>query len=205
MKHLKTTLREDSPPSIRLLAIPVSNSSTGTIEVIGSVPFLGLRLNNPPNQFLVLTPKSLACPNRLLVCFSRFCLKDFKPSPIPEKGLIRYFLKSRRLEKLLKDSNNRCQKLLAIGAGFSTGVFSSCFGSGDCFLGLGVKAPTAEWGVMMNEARKVMFSHPELMFAPGIAIIIIVLAFNFLSDAIQLAIDPKLSKQQGRQRIRNGV
>ncbi|CAD7360755.1 MULTISPECIES: staphylopine uptake ABC transporter permease subunit CntC [Staphylococcus] len=76
--------------------------------------------------------------------------------------------------------------------------------SGFSFLGLGVKAPTAEWGMMMNEARKVMFSHPELMFAPGITIIIIVLAVNFLSDALQIAIDPKLSKQQMKQRIKKG-
>ncbi|UAS74143.1 ABC transporter permease subunit [Staphylococcus pseudintermedius] len=76
--------------------------------------------------------------------------------------------------------------------------------SGFSFLGLGVKAPTAEWGMMMNEARKVMFSHPELMFAPGIAIIVIVLAVNFLSDALQIAIDPKLSQQQMKQRIKKG-
>ncbi|EIO0086697.1 ABC transporter permease subunit [Staphylococcus pseudintermedius] len=76
--------------------------------------------------------------------------------------------------------------------------------SGFSFLGLGVKAPIAEWGMMMNEARKVMFSHPELMFAPGIAIIVIVLAVNFLSDALQIAIDPKLSQQQMKQRIKKG-
>ncbi|EJO7198289.1 ABC transporter permease subunit [Staphylococcus pseudintermedius] len=76
--------------------------------------------------------------------------------------------------------------------------------SGFSFLGLGVKAPTAEWGMMMNEARKVMFSHPELMFAPGIAIIVIVLAVNFLSDALQIAIDPKLSQQQMKQLIKKG-
>lgn len=74
--------------------------------------------------------------------------------------------------------------------------------SGFSFLGLGVKAPTAEWGMMMNEARKVMFSQPELMFVPGLAMIIIVLAFNFLSDAIQVAVNPKLSTHQTRQRIR---
>ncbi|HBK5990646.1 TPA: ABC transporter permease, partial [Staphylococcus pseudintermedius] len=46
--------------------------------------------------------------------------------------------------------------------------------------------------------------HPELMFAPGIAIIVIVLAVNFLSDALQIAIDPKLSQQQMKQRIKKG-
>jgi nickel transport system permease protein len=64
--------------------------------------------------------------------------------------------------------------------------------SGLSFLGLGIQAPNAEWGMMLNEARQVMFTRPELMLAPGIAIIIVVSAFNFLSDALQVALDPKL-------------
>ncbi|AVP36114.1 ABC transporter permease [Staphylococcus felis] len=77
--------------------------------------------------------------------------------------------------------------------------------SGFSFLGLGVKAPTPEWGMMLNEARKVMFTHPEMMFAPGIAIIIIVMAFNFLSDALQVAIDPRIETKRSRRRITKGV
>ncbi|MGN4446742.1 staphylopine uptake ABC transporter permease subunit CntC [Bacillus cereus group sp. MYBK79-1] len=64
--------------------------------------------------------------------------------------------------------------------------------SGFSFLGLGVQAPNAEWGMMLNEARRIMFSKPELMLAPGLAIIIVVAAFNFLSDALQVALDPTL-------------
>ncbi|EOP91361.1 hypothetical protein IGM_02007 [Bacillus cereus HuB4-4] len=64
--------------------------------------------------------------------------------------------------------------------------------SGFSFLGLGIQAPNAEWGMMLNEARKVIFSKPELMLAPGLAIIMVVSAFNFLSDALQVALDPKL-------------
>ncbi|NOV00609.1 staphylopine uptake ABC transporter permease subunit CntC [Paenibacillus planticolens] len=64
--------------------------------------------------------------------------------------------------------------------------------SGFSFLGLGIQAPHAEWGMMLNEARNVMFSKPQLMLAPGLAIMIIVSAFNFLSDALQIALDPKL-------------
>lgn len=64
--------------------------------------------------------------------------------------------------------------------------------SGVSFLGLGIQAPNAEWGMMLNEAREVMFTRPELMLAPGLAIVIVVSAFNFLSDALQVAIDPKL-------------
>lgn len=83
-------------------------------------------------------------------------------------------------------------------------VSSSSFGSmilqisGFSFLGLGIQAPNAEWGMMLNEARAVMFSRPEQMLAPGIAIIVIVSAVNFLADALQVAWDPKLraSRQQ---------
>lgn len=64
--------------------------------------------------------------------------------------------------------------------------------SGFSFLGLGIQAPNAEWGMMLNEAREVMFTRPELMLAPGLAVVIVVSSLNFLSDALQVAIDPKL-------------
>ncbi|MEK3883369.1 nickel/cobalt ABC transporter permease [Paenibacillus sp. PL2-23] len=64
--------------------------------------------------------------------------------------------------------------------------------SGLSFLGLGIQAPYAEWGMMLNEAREVMFSRPEMMLAPGLAIVVAVMAFNYLADSIQVALDPKL-------------
>ncbi|GMX61918.1 ABC transporter permease [Paenibacillus elgii] len=87
----------------------------------------------------------------------------------------------------------------------SSGSFGSTIlqVSGFSFLGLGVQAPAAEWGMMLNEAREVMFSRPELMLAPGLAIIVVVSAINFLSDALQVALDPKLrtshNKLQGKE------
>ncbi|NMH69387.1 ABC transporter permease subunit [Bacillus sp. RO3] len=71
--------------------------------------------------------------------------------------------------------------------------------SGFSFLGLGVQAPTAEWGMMLNEARSVMFTRPELLLAPGFAIITIVMSFNFLSDSLQIALDPKSRGRRVRQ------
>ncbi|WP_454191076.1 staphylopine uptake ABC transporter permease subunit CntC [Paenibacillus sp. Marseille-Q7038] len=70
--------------------------------------------------------------------------------------------------------------------------------SGLSFLGLGIQAPHAEWGMMLNEAREVMFSRPELMLAPGLAIVMVVSSFNFLSDALQVALDPKLMTSQSK-------
>ncbi|MBO0997513.1 ABC transporter permease subunit [Bacillus sp. SD075] len=64
------------------------------------------------------------------------------------------------------------------------------------FLGLGVQAPTPEWGMMLNEAKNVMITHPTHMLAPGFAILIIVAAFNFLGDSLHSAINPKISKKR---------
>ncbi|PPA70390.1 staphylopine uptake ABC transporter permease subunit CntC [Jeotgalibacillus proteolyticus] len=72
--------------------------------------------------------------------------------------------------------------------------------SGFSFLGLGIQAPNAEWGMMLNEAREVMFTRPELMLAPGLAIVIVVSAFNFLSDSLQVALNPALSTGQKRSK-----
>ncbi|KON88822.1 peptide ABC transporter permease [Sporosarcina globispora] len=72
--------------------------------------------------------------------------------------------------------------------------------SGFSFLGLGVQAPQAEWGMMLNEAREVMFTRPELMLAPGLAIVLVVMALNFLSDSLQVALDPRLlNSNKGNQ------
>ncbi|WP_141430807.1 nickel/cobalt ABC transporter permease [Bacillus sp. 03113] len=64
------------------------------------------------------------------------------------------------------------------------------------FLGLGVQAPTPEWGMMLNEAKNVMITMPTQMLAPGIAILIIVSAFNFLGDSMQSALNPKLFQKK---------
>lgn len=59
------------------------------------------------------------------------------------------------------------------------------------FLGLGVQAPTPEWGMMLSEAKNVMSIYPLQMIPSGVAILIVVAAFNFLGDSIRDALDPK--------------
>lgn len=61
------------------------------------------------------------------------------------------------------------------------------------FLGLGVQPPTAEWGMMLNEAKTVLMLHPSQMMIPGIAILIVVAVFNFFGDCLQDAFNPKHS------------
>ncbi|MEM6637169.1 MAG: nickel/cobalt ABC transporter permease [Pseudomonadota bacterium] len=59
------------------------------------------------------------------------------------------------------------------------------------FLGLGVQPPTAEWGVMLSEAREVLFTNPEQLLYPGIAIMIVVACCNLLGDSIRDVLDPR--------------
>jgi len=63
------------------------------------------------------------------------------------------------------------------------------------FLGLGAQPPTPEWGSMLGTERNQMFTAPHLVFFPGFAIMITVLAFNLFGDGLRDAIDPRLAQQ----------
>ena len=62
------------------------------------------------------------------------------------------------------------------------------------FLGLGVQPPTASWGVMLNDARSYLRVAPQLLFFPGLAVMLTVLAFNFVGDGLREWLDPKQKK-----------
>jgi ABC-type dipeptide/oligopeptide/nickel transport system permease subunit len=64
------------------------------------------------------------------------------------------------------------------------------------FLGLGAQPPTPEWGTMLGSERNQVFTAPHLVFLPGIAIMITVLAFNLLGDGLRDALDPRLAQQE---------
>ena len=64
--------------------------------------------------------------------------------------------------------------------------------SGLSFLGVGITPPTAAWGSMVNEGRPYLLSQPALSFAPGIAIMFAVFAFNMVGDGLRDALDPSL-------------
>lgn len=59
------------------------------------------------------------------------------------------------------------------------------------FLGLGVQAPTPEWGMMLSEAKNIMTIYPQKMLPAGLAILVVVASFNFLGDSLQEALNPK--------------
>lgn len=59
------------------------------------------------------------------------------------------------------------------------------------FIGLGATPPTPSWGVMIAEGFKSMRSHPHLAIFPGLALAIVMFAFNFLGDGLRDALDPR--------------
>ncbi|GFO97556.1 dipeptide ABC transporter dipeptide-bindingprotein [groundwater metagenome] len=63
--------------------------------------------------------------------------------------------------------------------------------AGLSFLGLGAQPPVPEWGSMLNSGRAFMRTAPHLTAFPGLAIMIAVLAFNFLGDGLRDALDPR--------------
>ena len=59
------------------------------------------------------------------------------------------------------------------------------------FLGLGIQPPIPSWGNLLTNAQELIWTAPALAFYPGTLIFITVIAFNFLGDGIQDALDPK--------------
>jgi peptide/nickel transport system permease protein len=64
--------------------------------------------------------------------------------------------------------------------------------AGLSFLGVGIAPPTASWGSMVTDGYRYLFSNPVLSFAPGLAIMLVVFAFNIVGDGLRDAIDPRL-------------
>jgi ABC-type dipeptide/oligopeptide/nickel transport system permease subunit len=85
---------------------------------------------------------------------------------------------------------NALPPLIVLGTlGLATAILDTAALS---FLGLGAQPPTPEWGTMLGSERNQIFSAPHLVFVPGIAISITVLAFNLLGDGLRDALDPRL-------------
>jgi peptide/nickel transport system permease protein len=59
------------------------------------------------------------------------------------------------------------------------------------FLGLGIPAPAASWGSMLNDARSHLFDSPHMVVFPALAVMLAVLSFNFIGDALRDFLDPR--------------
>jgi ABC-type dipeptide/oligopeptide/nickel transport system permease subunit len=64
--------------------------------------------------------------------------------------------------------------------------------AGLSFLGIGIEPPAAAWGLMVNDGRVHLLTNPVLSFAPGLAIMLVVFAFNMVGDGLRDALDPRL-------------
>jgi peptide/nickel transport system permease protein len=65
------------------------------------------------------------------------------------------------------------------------------------FLGLGVPPPTASWGSMLNDGRGHLFDAPHLVLFPALAVMLAVLAFNFIGDGLRDYLDPRSRMEIG--------
>ncbi|KAF7599034.1 MAG: ABC transporter permease [Candidatus Dactylopiibacterium carminicum] len=74
---------------------------------------------------------------------------------------------------------------------YATGLLSvsMILASGLSFLGLGVKPPEPEWGLMLNTLRSAIYSNPWVAALPGLLIFVTSIAFNLLADSVRSAMD----------------
>lgn len=70
-------------------------------------------------------------------------------------------------------------------------IFTEAFLS---FIGLGVSAPMASWGMLASDALQALKIHPHRLLFPALAICITLLAFNFIGDGLRDALDPRMRK-----------
>ena len=64
--------------------------------------------------------------------------------------------------------------------------------AGLSFLGIGIEPPGAAWGAMVSDGYQHLLSRPMLSFGPGLAIMLVVFAFNMVGDGLRDALDPRL-------------
>jgi peptide/nickel transport system permease protein len=64
--------------------------------------------------------------------------------------------------------------------------------AGLSYIGIGIAPPGAAWGSMVNEGYHFLSMNPVLSFAPGLSIMLVVLAFNLVGDGLRDALDPRL-------------
>lgn len=85
--------------------------------------------------------------------------------------------------------NSLAPIIVQVSMGLATSILTI---SGLSFIGLGVPAPTPEWGSMLSSGRAVIRDYPHIILYPGLAIMFSVFAFNLFGDGLRDALDPRL-------------
>ena len=67
--------------------------------------------------------------------------------------------------------------------------------AGLSFIGVGVQPPTPDWGVMISDGYRFLMDQPWVALSPGVLIMLAVLGFNILGDALRDALDPRLRRE----------
>ena len=73
------------------------------------------------------------------------------------------------------------------------------------YLSIGVQAPNASWGTIVEDGQNLLYTRPWVSIAPGVLIAITVLALNVLGDGVRDALDPRGSLRIRRRTPRAGV
>ena len=84
--------------------------------------------------------------------------------------------------------NSLAPVLVSATIGIATAILTEAALS---FLGFGVPPPAATWGNILSDGKKFLFDAPWLTFIPGIAILIVVLAFNLFGEGLRDALNPR--------------
>lgn len=81
--------------------------------------------------------------------------------------------------------------IVTLTFGIPAAIFIEAFLS---FIGVGMRAPTPSWGVMVKEGYEAIFGHPHQVLVPAVAISLTTLSFNFIGDALRDALDPRMRR-----------
>jgi peptide/nickel transport system permease protein len=74
-------------------------------------------------------------------------------------------------------------------------TFAILLGAALSFLGMGAQPPTADWGLMISEARAFVERAPWITLAPGIAMCVTVIAVNLIGDGLREVLDPRMRRR----------
>jgi peptide/nickel transport system permease protein len=154
-------------PNLILLLAIVAILGPGTTNVM-----IAIGLNSFPIYARLIRAQTLSLKERDFVMAARTIGAN-------DAGILKRHILPNAIQPII------VQGSLAVGAA----VLAE---AGLSFLGVGVKPPTATWGVIISEGFAFVRVNPWVSFTPGVAIVLFVLSVNLLGDRLRDAMDPRL-------------